>query len=497
MGYSETDRIYEGIIRVARVATVASTLLGLSVQPAYPAESAPPHGDSIYETTNPEFFYAQQELAVSGYVEMIVEFPEIETEPDKGLSAFIDQCGANDEEEKGAEVEGFLNTRPVALVRVTSTDTLQNLFVYGISATQNKRIPVPVLEEDGDGNPLASDAEAVDPAVATGADWVQREFDATGAGARIFIPDTGASKGNLSDIQACFSTNEVDEHGNPVSSSTCPGGDEMKVGRGAGRACSAPGCGHGERVVSVDTRMAPGAEVFPVQIASIDANGNAFISYFSLLRALDYIAGREDLSGSDIVQLSLAYSGYSRFCNDYEPNIAALIKELIARGVLVIDATGNDNDASHRLDGIVPATACIVGDANDPTADGKLSVGSLDPSGTRVTDFTQLGPSVTMGGFDPLNVGGERLSGNSFAVPQAGGVAALMIELNHRTGSDQGVRGPKGKEKELYDSGRFPVQRGKLSLRGLDAAEAARRLEKEKGLARSRPYKIYVPKLQR
>jgi len=72
-----------------------------------------------------------------------------------------------------------------------------------------------------------------------------------------------------------------------------------------------------------------------------------------------------------------------------------------------------------------------------------------------------------------------------------------MIELNHRTGSDQGVRGPKGKEKELYDSGRFPVQRGKLSLRGLDAAEAARRLEKEKGLARSRPYKIYVPKLQR
>lgn len=497
MGHSEADRIYEVITRVARVATVASTLLGLSVQPAYPAESARSHGDPMHEATNPEFFYAQQELAVAGYVEMIVEYPEIETEPDKGLSAFIDQCRANDEKEKGAEVEGFLNTRPVALVRVTSTGALQNLFACGTSATQNKRIPVPVPGKDGDGNLLASDAEAVDPAVATGADWVQREFDATGAGARIFVPDTGASNGNLSEIQACFSTNEVDEHGNPVSSSTCPGGDEMKVGRGAGRACSAPGCEHGERVVSVDARMAPGAEVCPVQIASIDANGNAFISYFSLLRALDYIAGREDLSENDIVQLSLAYSGYSRFCNDYEPNIAALIKELIARGVLVIDATGNDNDANHKLDGIVPATACIVGDPNNLTGDGKLSVGSLNPSGTRVTDFTQLGPSVTMGGFDPLNVGGVRLSGNSFAVPQAGGVAALMIELNHRIGPAQGGRDPKGKEKELYGSGKPPVQRGKFSIRALDAAEAARRLEKEKGLAPSRPYKIYVPKLLR
>lgn len=109
-----------------------------------------------------------------------------------------------------------------------------------------------------------------------------------------------------------------------------------------------------------------------------------------------------------------------------DPQVGAAIREVTARGALVIAGAANDGkDAS----GYTPA-GC----------DGVLTVTATNRSGTRPA-YANWGPKVALAapGGDPaegvpLLSGGELRgrNGTSFAAPQVAGVASLMLGLNPR-----------------------------------------------------------------
>ena len=143
--------------------------------------------------------------------------------------------------------------------------------------------------------------------------------------------------------------------------------------------------------------ICPLAQIYAADVAS--PNGTIYTS--SLIAAI-----RDAIELSvDIISISLGTSVYSQ-------PLENTVKEAMARGILVFAASGNCSCRAYEF----PA-AC----------DGAISVASMDLD-RNPSPFNTRNDSVAI--FAPghnIEVDGTKLSGTSFAVPFASGLAALEI----------------------------------------------------------------------
>ena len=169
--------------------------------------------------------------------------------------------------------------------------------------------------------------------------------------------------------------------------------------------------------------LATGAEFL---LARTEVKSEPFSEEENWLAAVEWA----DKNGADIINSSLGYTYHRYFPNqmDGKTSLVARAANLAAKkGILVVNAAGNDGDNSWK----------IVGTPAD--ADSVLSVGGIDPATDYHTSFSSFGPTwdkrfkpnvcayghVTAAGKSGLT----STQGTSFASPLVAGFAACAWQL--------------------------------------------------------------------
>ena len=251
-----------------------------------------------------------------------------------------------------------------------------------------------------------------------------------GTGSVIAIIDDGVDKshqllaGSVV-AEACF----TDGH--------CSGGDSS-VGPNSAVPCG--GCSHGTLVAGVARAnstilrgMANDSSLFPVQVFGCGTCG-AYMS--DLVSALDHIRTTLDTTAVDVVNMSLSFvhdpplptDFYSGLCDSEFPALSAAVNRLVAEGVVVAVASGNQGVSTG-----LPAPACLenvvaVASSREPGAFSSFS--NRGPG----TDVSAPGSDITT--TAPGNSFAE-VDGTSFAAPHVAGAIALLRDLEPALRVDQ------------------------------------------------------------
>ncbi len=171
--------------------------------------------------------------------------------------------------------------------------------------------------------------------------------------------------------------------------------------------------------------MASGAEFL---LAKTEINREPFSEEKNWLQAVEWA----DKNGADIINSSLGYttSRYFQEDMDGEKSLAARAANLAARkGILVINAAGNDGSSSWE----------VIGTPAD--ADSVLSVGGVDPSSLLHINFSSYGPTASgkmkpnVCAFGTSMVANKKNSlnsadGTSFSSPLVTGFAACALQVH-------------------------------------------------------------------
>jgi subtilisin family serine protease len=172
----------------------------------------------------------------------------------------------------------------------------------------------------------------------------------------------------------------------------------------------------------INIGVAPGADFLLARTEK--AFGEAFAEEENWLAAAEWA----DKNGADIISSSLGYT-YQRYFNN-EMNgkkslVARAASMAAAKGILVVNAAGNDGDNSWKFVS-TPADA-----------DSILTVGGTDPASDIKIEFSSKGPSSD-GRLKPEvsapaevmaagNKGMEHAYGTSFSCPLVAGFAACAL----------------------------------------------------------------------
>lgn len=169
--------------------------------------------------------------------------------------------------------------------------------------------------------------------------------------------------------------------------------------------------GHGTAVSGVVLQVAPNAEILPLR--ALNPNGRGAMS--RVLQAMD----RAVASGAQVINLSLGSTLPS-------PALDAAISAALARGVVVVNSSGNSGTEGM----VYPAQNLMTGVF--AVNSGLLGIGSVDMKGMK-SNFSTYSARMS------LTAPGEKVvtsypdsqlayaSGTSFAAPAVSGAAALAL----------------------------------------------------------------------
>jgi thermitase len=185
--------------------------------------------------------------------------------------------------------------------------------------------------------------------------------------------------------------------------------------------------GHGTHVAGIVDFVAPSAKIMPLRVLTSEGDGD----YFTIAKAI-YFA---QTNGANVINLSLGSPSRSAI-------LQGVIKDAIAKGVVVAAAAGNSNTSVPHY----PA----AGNGTAASADGLVAVTSVDRYAKK-SDFANYGLWVDMAapGNDirspfPISVYAN-WSGTSMATPFISGQAALIHQV-------YGSLRPAGVENKIRNS---------------------------------------------
>lgn len=164
------------------------------------------------------------------------------------------------------------------------------------------------------------------------------------------------------------------------------------------------GFGHGTFVASLVLAAAPEAKVLPVRVLDTDGRGTAADVAAGITWAVDH--------GADVLNCSFGSLGGST-------TIASAVRYAVAKGVVVVAATGNDG-----------STTVVDFPAAMPEV---VSVSAVDATGGRA-DFANAGPATTLAAPGATLVGAypdglyAEWSGTSFSSALVSGGSALVVQ---------------------------------------------------------------------
>jgi subtilisin family serine protease len=182
------------------------------------------------------------------------------------------------------------------------------------------------------------------------------------------------------------------------------------------------GRGHGTHIAGIITSpygVAPDANIVAVKVSSNIIIFNVPLDS-DILAGLDWIRTNLNTLPVQIINLSIGDGSFTNVCDDEHPEYSNIFKQLVAQGVTIFVATGNDGSSG------IGSPACL----NDAIAVGATNV--VDEvagfsNSNNLVDILAPGEDITSS-----LIGGGTITkgGTSFAAPMAAGVAALMLEAN-------------------------------------------------------------------
>lgn len=308
------------------------------------------------------------------------------------------------------------------------------------------------------------------PAVLAPEAW---DLGADGSGQLVAVIDTGMESSPTSqhpDLaarvvhEACFNGN-----------GDCPGNQTSAVGPGAAVPCATV-CYHGTAVASVVAAVAPGAGLYPINIAS---PGFLFpqVQFDDMVMALDHLATATTDLPLAAVNLSLGWYESPPDDCDTSPEWASLraaIANLTSLGITPVAGAGN---GSH--DDRIAAPACLSDVLAVAATDlAHQQHASYSDSSAEVDIWAPGGETTTVDCSDPGGVevlvnnaspDRCRLAGTSFAAPHVAGAVAVMYEALTDLGTDEGdllteSRAHLTASGQNYTDPRNGVTRPKLAL---------------------------------
>jgi subtilisin family serine protease len=253
----------------------------------------------------------------------------------------------------------------------------------------------------------------------------------TGKGVTVAVLDTG-----IDNSHPDFGGKIVDQHCFSGSRSCAPSNiaESTNAQDEAGHGTAVSGIILSRGTVS-SVGVAPDASLVAVRVFR-DQGG---ASYDDIVSGLDWVLRRQTALRVRVVNMSLgSYGSHGVNCDDQNPTTKEAFQRLVARGVAIFVATGNNGFPSN-----VSAPACISNSiAVGATYDATFESVSICPRQQNVTPLTiacftnrgramdLLAPGLWISA--PMLGGGVTSpgAGTSYAAPMAAGVAALMLEAN-------------------------------------------------------------------
>lgn len=229
---------------------------------------------------------------------------------------------------------------------------------------------------------------------------LDRSYTWTGAGegVQVFVVDTGA---RLSHEEFAGridrGANKARDRGDAADASDCQGHGTHVAGTVAGARLG----------------VARKARIVPVRVLGCDGSG----TNVDVIAGLDWVA--KTARGPAVVNLSLG-GGASK-------SLDSAVKDLVARGIVVVAAAGNENtDACNGSPARAPAAITVAAsDRNDQRASFSNKGGCVDlfAPGHQITSAWHTGDAVT-----------KALSGTSMAAPHVAGAVAIYLGAHPRAG---------------------------------------------------------------